>query len=217
MCTQAIRGETMKGMSPGNAGKLFGIVITFSLMVFVIATFGNFSEYKISTLNMSNDSLYAGKVVTDEELFDMTVDLEEVPVCGKGRAKTYMNYKLIKTKSTKQYKYIKSYMKVDEKGFLVDEDGFIGVALGSYFGEIGTKYIFTLEGGIELPLVKVEAKSDRHTINGCYQYMDYSVIEFVVDVTVAGTYYGVGGNGYVLNGNYGNKIKGAIVKIERVL
>ena len=167
--------------------------------------------------NRVNNQIYNGRYMTNEDYLKRTTVYKNVFVCSSGYVKTYMDYKKIKTKTSKQYKYISKYMNSNEKGFLVDKDNYIGVALGSYFGEIGTKYLFTFENGTSVPVVKVEAKSDRHTINGCYQYMDKSVLEFVIDVDKASKYYGVGSNGYILNGSYGNVFKGKIKKIERVV
>lgn len=139
-----------------------------------------------------------------------------INVCSKGINKTYMNYKKITDKSSQQYQFIKNNMTVNEKGYLVDNDGYIGVALGSYFGEIGTKYIFTLESGIKLRLVKVEKKADNHTNNGCEQKWDKSVIEFVIDENIAREYYKTPKNDYVNGGNFNKVFNGKIIEIKRV-
>ena len=82
-------------------------------------------------------------------------------------------------------------MHVDEEtGLLMDDEGFIGVALGSYFGPIGTKYYVTLSEGQTIPIVKIEAKADQHVSNGCEHLEDHSVIEMVIDADIAGEYYG---------------------------
>lgn len=139
-----------------------------------------------------------------------------INVCSKGINKTYMNYKKITDKSSQQYQFIKNNMTVDEKGYLKDEKGYIGVALGTYFGEIGTRYIFKLSSGIELKIIKVEVKDDAHTNNGCEQKWDKSVIEFVIDTEIAEKYYGLEDNGYINNGNFNNIFKGEIVEITRI-
>jgi hypothetical protein len=150
------------------------------------------------------------------EKTENTVITTELKVCSSSQSKTYMSYKAITNTGSSQYKYIKANMTVNEKGLLVDKDGYMGVALGSYFGEIGRRYTITLDTGIVLKVVKVEAKADDHTVNGCYQKWDKSVIEFVVDTKKAGEYYGRGSNGYIVNGNFNNieEFKGKIIKIE---
>lgn len=144
---------------------------------------------------------------------------EEMSVCSTSSVKTYMPISMITSKTSRQYKFIEEHMTIDEEtGFAFDEDGFIGVALGSVFGEIGSRYYITLNTGIVLPVVKIDAKSDSHTVSGCYHTNDKSVIEFVIDKPVAAEYFGVGGNGLIQNGNLNNdeRLKGRIEKIELV-
>ncbi len=145
---------------------------------------------------------------------------EDIEVCSTSATKTYMSYKAVTSTRSRQYRFIHSEMTVDEvTGLLYDEDGFIGVALGSNFGEIGTRYYFTLDTGIVLPVVKVDAKASVDAPNGCSHSKDASVIEFVIDSEIAGEFFGVGGNGLVNHGNFNNddRLRGKIEKIELVL
>lgn len=144
----------------------------------------------------------------------------EVTVLSSSSTKTYMDYKMITNKNSSQWKYIHNSgeIRICEDGLLRTEDDFIGVALGSFFKEIGTKWIFTLDTGAELKLIKVEEKADEHTCeNGFMQKWDQSVIEFVVDTDKMN--YAIGGNGLVYNGNFSNseQFKGKIIKIEEVV
>ncbi len=144
---------------------------------------------------------------------------EEVAACSYSSVKTYMPISTITSKSSRQYKFIEEHITVDEEtGLTFDEDGFIGVALGSVFGEIGTRYYITLDTGIVLPVVKIDAKSDSHTVDGCYHANDKSVIEFVINRSAAEEFFGVGGNGLIKNGNLNNdeRLKGRIEKVELV-
>ncbi len=145
---------------------------------------------------------------------------EEIEVCSTSSTKTYMSYKAITATGSRQYKFIESEMTVDEvTGLLYDEDGFMGVALGSSFGAIGTRYYFTLDSGITLPVVKVDAKASVDAPNGCSHSKDASVIEFVIDSDIAGEFFGRGGNGLVNHGNFNNdeRFQGKIEAIELVL
>ena len=146
---------------------------------------------------------------------------EEIDVCASGVAKTYMDYRATTARNSRQYNFIHNNLTVDETtGFLYDEDGFIGVALGSFYGEIGDRFYFTLESGVVLPLVKCEEKADGDTDgSGCYHLSDNSVMEFVIDKNYALNYFGRLSNNYVLNGNYNNYelFNGPIVKVEKVL
>lgn len=145
---------------------------------------------------------------------------EEIEVCSTSSTKTYMPYTAITAKNSKQYKYIANHMTVDQTtGMLYDEDGFIGAALGYSFGEIGSRYYFTLDSGIVLPIVKVDAKASADAPNGCSHAADASVIEFVIDSTIASEYFGTGPTGLVKQGNFNNdtRFKGSITKVEKVL
>lgn len=158
-----------------------------------------------------------------ENLYDYQKEYksEEVGACALGNTKTYMDYRSTTDPSSTQYWFIKDEMEVDPvTGFLLDEDGFIGAALGSYYGTIGDRYYFTLSTGVVLPIVKVEEKADKDTDEtGCYHLSDNSVIEFVIDKDVANEFFGYYGNGLVLSGNYANyaTFKGSIIKVEKVL
>ena len=158
-----------------------------------------------------------------EALYDYqkTFECEELDVCSGNTAKTYMDYHMTTVVSSLQYQFIHNKLTVDKKtGFLYDDEGFIAVALGSYYGVIGDRYYFTLDSGIVLPLVKAEEKADEDTDwSGCYHTSDGSVIEFVIDSDYAKGYFSSPSNGLVLDGNYNNYslFSGSFVKVEKVL
>ncbi|MDO4499775.1 MAG: hypothetical protein Q4B60_00720 [Erysipelotrichaceae bacterium] len=146
---------------------------------------------------------------------------EDIEVCASNATKTYMDYRAVTSRSSKQYWFIKDHLTVDETtGFLYDEDGFVAVALGSYFGVIGDRYYITLDSGVVLPVVKSDEKADIHTDpSGCYHSQDGSIIEFVIHKGYAMDYFGRLSNDYILNGNYNNHelFRGKIVRVEKVL
>lgn len=195
---------------------IYILVMVYFIELFIVIDLQNKIDEMNNQIieNATEIEILKSRIETIEEL-----NLEEIEVCAKGTAKTYMSYKAITDTTSNQYRYIKKYMSVNDKGLLVDDEGYIGVALGSYFGEIGSKYIFTLSTGKIIKVVKIEAKADEHTNNGCEQKWDRSVIEFVVDTTKAGAYYGVASNGYILSGNFNNHndFKGDIVEIRKVV
>lgn len=137
-----------------------------------------------------------------------TVHEQEIPpiqinyarICGTSSIKTYMDYKKITDKSSVQYKFIKNNMKIKD-GFLYYGE-YIGVALGSKFGKIGTKYSVTLDTGVKFKVIKIDEKADIHTNNGCQQKWDGSIIEFVIDDNTTKVW--LGSNGYYANGNFNN-------------
>lgn len=158
--------------------------------------------------------------IEDLENYSKQYKTEEMISCSTSSTKTYMDYRMITNTGSRQYKHIQNYMEVHESGLLIDEDGFIGVALGSYYGNIGDRFYFTLDSGVVLPVVKIDAKASEHTDEvGCQQAFDSSVIEFVIDYDQALNYFGRLSNNYILNGNFNNYsiFRGSIVKVEKVL
>ncbi len=146
-------------------------------------------------------------------------DSEEVNLCGTSSGKTYEDYRMITDPASNQYRLIHRSLKVDPKtGFLYDKDGFIAAALGYQFGEIGSRYYFTLDTGIVLPLIKADAKAPVDASDGCQVDINRTVIEFVIDSEASERYFGKGPNGYILNGNFNNdmRLAGNIVKMEKV-
>lgn len=143
---------------------------------------------------------------------------EEMAVCSSSSVKTYESYKAITNTASDQYKIIHSLTIDQTTGFLHDEDGFIAVAMGSAFGELGSRFYVTLSSGNVIPVIKADAKSDSHVENGCAA-AGGSVIEFVIDEQISKEYFGQGPSGLASYGNFNNveEFKGEIVKIERVL
>lgn len=152
------------------------------------------------------------EVVTETEKLEIPCDVDLT-------AKTYMDYRKITDRTSPQWEYIYSdAITVNDKGFLVTEDNYIGVALGSYFGEIGSKYNITLDSGIVLKVVKVEQKDDAHTCKHNVIAGSNDLIEFVIDTQAEYMQDNIWSNGYIYQGNFNNcpDFVGDIQKIERV-
>ena len=141
-----------------------------------------------------------------------------IGACSTSSTKTYEDYRMITSVGSAQYQYIHNHCKVDEEtGFLLDEEGFIGVAMAYNFGPIGSRYYIVLNTGITIPVVKVDAKAAVDAPNGCSAALDASVIEFVIDSDRAIEYFG-GANGLASSGNFNNfeYLNGSIADIEKV-
>ena len=189
--------------------KKFIAILFVSFIFMELCGFTFFNNEEVKPFNIND-------LVDYEKEFNS----EEIEVCASNSTKSYMDYRATTLVSSSQYQFMHNHCVVDKTGFLLDEDNFIAVALGSYYGGIGDRFYFTLDSGVVLPLVKAEEKADVDTdARGCYHTVDNSVIEFVIDSDKAGNYFGVYGNGYVLSGNYNNYplFNGNIVKVERVL
>lgn len=192
--------------------KRISVILLSITIILVMCGFTNFNSINSGENRFDLQDLYD---------YQKQYKAEEIEVCASKGAKTYMDYRMTTVVNSRQYQFIHNELTVDTNtGFLYDEDGFIACALGSYYGEIGDRFYFTLDTGVVLPLVKAEEKADEDTdIMGCYHLIDTSIIEFVIDSDYAGQYFWDQGNGLVLNGNYNNYwlFDGDIIKVEKVL
>ena len=115
-------------------------------------------------------------------------------------SKTYMDYRAITDKTSKQWALLQT-LTIGDDGMIRDNDGYIAAALGSAFGPIGSRYVFKLEGGKELLIIKADQKQDKHTCeNNIFGLDNWDIIEFVVDSSKMPIYT----NGYVYGGNFNN-------------
>lgn len=140
---------------------------------------------------------------------------EQVVLTPMGaKSKTYMDYSLITNVNTEQWRLLQTLTICDD-GMLRDNDGYIAAALGSAFGPIGSRYVFTLEDGKELMIIKADQKQDNHTCeNNIFGLGNWDIIEFIVDTDKMPIYP----NGYVYGGNFDNcpEYAGDVVNWVRV-
>jgi len=163
---------------------------------------------------------------TIESTVEETIDVSDLPEETinqinwtmspyKFSTKTYMDYRAITSVNSKQYKLIHEKLTICEDGIIRDSEGYMAVALGSYFGEIGSRWVFLLDSGTELRVIKADAKSDIHTDStNIYGSANKDIIEFIVDSTVMWK----APNGYIHYGNFNRipEFKGAVVAWYRV-
>lgn len=96
---------------------------------------------------------------------------------------------MITNTSSAQYQLVYSdRIIVRDDGLLVDADGYIGVALGSVYGPIGTRYTIETDSGNIFKVIKVDAKSDNDTTGGCID-ANSAIMEFVIDMDKVSLYY----------------------------
>lgn len=141
--------------------------------------------------------------------------LEEIPLCDEKHEnfKSYMDYRAITDKTSKQYQLIYSdKIVVGDDGLLYCGE-YIGLAMGSRFGQIGDKFVITLDDGVEFKAIKLDEKADSHTYNGCHHRVDSSIIEFVICTEKAKESYPLA----IKMGNfdYAEGFSGEIVKIQK--
>lgn len=143
------------------------ILLMISFVIYNVVSYVITGQFKTEQAQDNETVVETQKVVKTTENGEINVDIiktnvKNIPVCSNSQTKTYMDYKMITNKSSKQWQYINASGKIKiENGYLMEGE-YIGVALGSYFGEIGTKYIFTLDTGKQIKVVKIEEKADAH-------------------------------------------------------
>ena len=85
------------------------------------------------------------------------------------------------------YRTIRAGTQLDlQQGAWTDDLGFrrygedYMVALGSYYGNVGERFLITLSSGVSFTAIKGDAKSDKHT-DALHMHKEGNVVEFIVD------------------------------------
>lgn len=123
-----------------------------------------------------------------EEIIDVQEDKElysyntlELPAEATGEFKTYMDYRKIKDKTSKQWN-LQQLATTNEKGFRVFNGRYL-VAVGSYYAnEVGKELKITLDNGFVFYAMVGDIKMDIHTdANNQYIPINGNIVEFIVD------------------------------------
>ena len=107
--------------------------------------------------------------------------LMELPNDTNGEFKTYMDYRKITNKSSKQWA-LQQLAQTDENGFRVFNGRYL-VAVGTFYAkEVGKEMRITLEDGKEVQVIIGDIKQDIHTDkNNQYVPANGNIVEFIVD------------------------------------
>lgn len=118
-------------------------------------------------------------VQEDKELY--TYNTLELPTEATGEFKTYMDYRKIKDKTSKQWN-LQQLATTNEKGFRVFNGRYL-VAVGSYYAnEVGKELKITLDNGFVFYAMVGDIKMDIHTdANNQYIPINGNIVEFIVD------------------------------------
>ena len=200
------------------------LLVNITIISIMISLFVMIANVKDQHQNTGNEVVVAeddvvstqDDVVVTELPIEEEIKLEEIAVCNSSNVKTYMDYKAITDTRSMQYALIRNHLEVSD-GYLYDKDGYMAVALGSYWGDIGDRFTFYLDSGIELKVIKTDRKADNHTFNGCNQRWDGSVLEIIIDSDT--TPYNRQSNGYYWHGNWNNnpEFRGNIERVYKVV
>ena len=129
------------------------------------------------------------------------------PLTSNSACKPWMDYRAVTDTASTQWAIIsQAYHRGDG---LLEVNGCILVALGSYWGPVGTTYRATI-GGREVYLMKGDAKQDQHTYGGYgYEGQNGHLVEAIVDGDLLDEMAAVMGDC-----NYLEALTGEITKLE---
>lgn len=115
---------------------------------------------------------------TEEITEPKYIDFKVIDDCG---FKSYMSYRTITCKSSKQYE-LQQYAKTDSNGLRTYDDYYM-IALGTYYAkEAGMRVDLVLSTGVVLQCMTGDVKADKDTdsLNRKHK-VDGSMVEFIVD------------------------------------
>ena len=138
----------------------------------------------------------------------------EVPN-GDTSFKSYMDYRCITNKKSKQYE-IQKNAQTDADGLRYC-GGYYIVALGTFYGKVGTRVRITLDTGVQFYAIIGDNKAicDTDSSNRYYPMANNrkNVVEFIVDTSVLdGKAKKMGDISYI----DGDEFRGNVTKIERI-
>lgn len=144
------------------------------------------------------------------DLTDKRYESLPLPSQATGSFKTYMDYRAITNKTSKQWN-LQQLAKTNEEGFRVFNGAYL-VALGSaYASEIGDTFKITTSEGISFLAMAGDFKKDIHTDEtNRYMKENGNIVEFIVDTEVLSKEAIKAGDVSVAGFN------GAITKIEKI-
>lgn len=132
--------------------------------------------------------------------------IELINVCGEDTFKSWLDYRLITSQNSLQYKLQELAITNAITGIRMLENRYL-VAMTSFYGNVGDKLDIKLESGLLLEVIIGDIKSSGHDY--CQSTRDGSMIEFIVDSRVIETKTRN-------SGNFNHIFKGKITEIRKV-
>ncbi|MHC1735224.1 MAG: hypothetical protein AB9921_06080 [Erysipelotrichaceae bacterium] len=144
---------------------------------------------ELETVQVENDSLWNTILALQTENEELSAEYKAMlllwqnqepetrEICSTSTFKSWMDYRAITSRSSKQYQYQLEATTDKNYGFRMI-DGNILVAMGPQYGPVGSKYIIQFEDG---KVINAMIGDIKH--QGCTS-SDGSMIEFIVDSKV---------------------------------
>lgn len=182
----------------------FAILITFFILISCTIINGekcitdeNIDTEEIETISVNKETENTIEIESVEITFSTSPEIEtttsvveettikpndyiDLSTPSKDSFKSYMDYRTITDKTSKQYK-IQKIAYTEWHGIRMVDDRYC-VAVGSYYSTtIGQEIDVILENGITIKCIVADLKDDKHTDSKNQQNPNGSVIEFIVD------------------------------------
>lgn len=134
---------------------------------------------EVASLCTAHEIPLKGQEPAEDENPAQNEKMSLTPLTSNSACKPWMDYRAVTDTASTQWAIISQAVHRDDG--LLEVDGCILVALGSYWGPVGTTYRATI-GGRTVYLMKGDAKRDQHTYGGYgYEGQNGHLIEVIVD------------------------------------
>lgn len=161
------------------------IMISSTLLIVIFATENGVERESASNKVEVYDSIIERRQ-TQIWAYIPTPTIEPAPTMelpDKNAKKTYMDYREIKRLGSRQLE-LQQKAWTDEQGFRRIHDYYM-VAMGTYYGTVGDKFIITLSRGSKIKAIMGDIKANQHTDEkNQYHLKDGSIVEFIIDKEV---------------------------------
>lgn len=157
-------------------------VTVLLVITIIIISWSAFKALKSPNPNKYTEEVFATREPTNlaEIEYVKLIDLD-LPTEATGRFKTYMDYRTITDKNSKQWE-LQQQAWTEGRGFRKIGEHFL-VTVGTFYAkEVGKELLITLEDGTELKAIVGDIKQDRHTDpTNRYVPINGNIVEFIVD------------------------------------
>ena len=215
---RAFKRNQIKKQRREMAGIIVIMVLIFGYLIWQVNR--NLEPNLIEVINPTYTETIQGtdQILTEHNTIESHREIEGsgyismgLPEDADGSFKTYMDYKKITNKSSRQW-HLQQLAYTDSEGFRKFNDSYL-VAVGTYYAdEVGKEFRVTLDSGIVFHAMVGDIKQDIHTdANNQYVTMNGNIMEFIVDVDKLDELTKKLGN--VSNSG----LEGSIIKIEEVV
>lgn len=195
--------------------------LTYTLILLIIV-FQNISvceSYKQHIITVPKVELKEPKFIVESD-YNQNKQEEKIVVSRgmpretNGRFKTFMDYRTITNKSSKQYA-LQQECWTDDDGIRRHDEYYV-VAMGTYYSEsVGKKFVIHFDNGNSIDVIIGDIKDNAHT-DSSRRFISHNgnIVEFVVDSRKISDLCGKMGD---MSYSSYTDLSGGIIKIEEIV